>query len=78
MVLGLRHEAQFRGKSDVGDNVDRPEELRFLGAYLLVVGMVDMRYTFQMKRKARIGQYEKVLWGSNSVGICGLLVKAES
>ena len=75
MVLGLRHEAQFRGKSDVGDNVDR---LRFFGAYLLTVGMVNRRNTFQMKRKARIGQYEKVLWGSNSVGICGLLVKAES
>ncbi len=61
VVLGLRHEAQFRGKSDVGDNVDRPEVLRFLDAYLLTVGVVDMRYTFQMKRKATIGQYEKVL-----------------
>ena len=55
------HEAQFRGKSDVDDNVDRPEALRFFGAYLLTVAGVDMRNTFQMKRKATRGQYEKVL-----------------
>lgn len=61
VVLGLRHEAQFRGKSDVGDNVDRPELLRFFADYLLTVGMVNKRNTFQMKRKAMIGQYEKVL-----------------
>ena len=52
VVLGLRHKAQFRGKSDVGDNVDRPEVLRVFGAYLLTVGMLNRRNTFQMKRKA--------------------------
>ena len=55
------HKAQFRGKSDVGDNVDRPEVQRFFGGYLLTVGVVNRRNTFQAKRKAQAGQYEKVL-----------------
>ena len=52
------HKAQFRGKSDVGDNVDRPEVQRFFSDYLLTVGAINTQNTFQAKRKARAGQYE--------------------
>lgn len=59
VVLGLRHEAQFMGKSDVGNNVDQPEVLRFFGGVLLIFD-VKMQYISD-ETQCLIGQYEKIL-----------------
>ena len=47
------HKAQFRGKSDVGDNVDRPEVQRFLVVISLQLGWLIGAIHF--KRDAKRG-----------------------